>query len=59
MGQDRGPKRYEGARLMKLGKMTDPGERESSNLLTGGKKSLGSGRTVIRKEGRTEMSKRQ
>lgn len=44
---------------MKLGKMTDPGERESSNLLTGGKKSLGSGRTVIRKEGRTEMSKRQ
>lgn len=52
LGQDRGPKRYEGARLMKQGKMTDPGERES-------REPLGSGRTVIRKEGRTEMSKRQ
>ncbi|CAI9159484.1 unnamed protein product [Rangifer tarandus platyrhynchus] len=35
VGQDRGPKRYEGARLMKLGKMTDLEERESSNLFTG------------------------
>ena len=34
LGQDRGPKGYEGARLMKLGKMTKSGKPESSDLLT-------------------------